>query len=337
MNCKTFVASASAIESSDLYMTIKTVLFTTPSANLNGVRCTIDFMKEIVENQDKYVGLPLCIDASAVAEGKLNRLGHCYDSATDTFSSTMIGSFYDFEIVELGNGETALVGYARVLKRNKAICSALSDLFLRQQLKFSFEISVGDYKELDDGTILIDRADCNKLEGMAVVSMPACPEAVALELVAELQEKGMEESMECKVIEEKIIVDAEEVSIVEEPNAEDGIDATLEAKEKRCAELEALISDMEKRLEQLTAELVAAHACETIIAEDESVTDPVNEVKECQVETPPVASEEPHVEADVLSAVNPFVETNDGIAVGGSRYSLLDEIPETKYSTWTLI
>lgn len=59
---KTFVASASELQSSDLYMTAKMIMFTVPSANLNGVRCTEAFLDEIVEHEDKYVGLPLCAD-----------------------------------------------------------------------------------------------------------------------------------------------------------------------------------------------------------------------------------------------------------------------------------
>lgn len=80
----------------------------------------------------------------------------------------------------------ALVGYARVMKRNKRVCKAIGELFAEGALKFSFEISCGTYETLDDDTILIDAADNNFIEGMCIVSFPACPEAVALELVAEI-------------------------------------------------------------------------------------------------------------------------------------------------------
>lgn len=187
-----FIAAASEISSSDLYMTVKATMFTSPSANLNGVRCTVAFIDEIVGNQQKYVGLPLCADITKLENGLYKNLGHCYNSRTGTFTSTMIGSFYKFEKAEVKEGETALIGYARVLKRNKKVCRAISELFADGNLKFSFEITCGEYEKMSDGTIMIDASEKNYLEGMAIVSMPACPDAVALELVAEITGIGKE-------------------------------------------------------------------------------------------------------------------------------------------------
>ena len=187
-----FVAAASEIASSDLYMTVKATMFTSPSANLNGVRCTAAFIDEIVEHQEKYIGLPLCADMTKLENGLYRNLGHCYNSRTGTFSSTMIGSFYKFEKTAISEDETALIGYARILKRNKKVCRAISELFAEGNLKFSFEITCGEYEKMDDGTIRIDASEKNFLEGMAIVSMPACPDAVALELVAEITGIGKE-------------------------------------------------------------------------------------------------------------------------------------------------
>lgn len=187
-----FVAAASEIASSDLYMTVKATMFTSPSANLNGVRCTAAFIDEIVEHQEKYIGLPLCADMTKLENGLYRNLGHCYNSRTGTFSSTMIGSFYKFEKAALSESETALIGYARVLKRNRKVCRAISELFAEGNLKFSFEITCGEYEKLNDGTIRIDASEKNFIEGMAIVSMPACPDAVALELVAEITGIGKE-------------------------------------------------------------------------------------------------------------------------------------------------
>ena len=215
---KTFVASASELQSSDLYMTIKATQFTVPSANLNGVRCTIGFMDEIVEHQDKYIGLPLCADTVNLVKGRYQKLGHCYDPKTGIFSSSIIGSFYRFEKEELDNGEMALVGYARVMKRNKRVCKAIGELFAEGALKFSFEISCGSYEVLDDDTILIDAADNNFIEGMCIVSFPACPEAVALDLVAEINSIGKEADNMTDVI--------ETVEIAEEEQVEEAVDAS---------------------------------------------------------------------------------------------------------------
>ena len=86
-------------------------------------------MNEIVEHQDKYIGLPLCADTVNLVQGRYTKLGHCYNPRTGVYSSSIIGSFYRFEKEELDNGETALVGYARVMKRNKRVCKAIGELF----------------------------------------------------------------------------------------------------------------------------------------------------------------------------------------------------------------
>lgn len=197
-------AAASTIKSSDLYMTIVATLFTSPSANLNGVRCTEQFIDDIVANQDDFVGLPLYADVKSLERGKTNDLGHMYDSETDTFGSTQIGSFYKYEKTMNEKGEVALIGYARVMKRNTKIRDAIMNLFAENKLKFSFEISVGSYTENDDGTITIDKADKNFLEGMAIVSNPACPDAVAMDLVAEVKEEEVSEMQN-----EELVVAAE--------------------------------------------------------------------------------------------------------------------------------
>lgn len=179
-----FASVVSELQQSDIYLTVKARLFEAPKANLNGASVTIDFLDEIVSNEDKYVGLPLCADVKNLTNGHYQHLGHLYDARTGEFHSTQIGSFYKYEKEEFEGG-AYLVGYARVMKRNKAVCKALGELFAAGALKFSFEISCGSYKTLDNGNIEIDVADDNFLEGAAVVTFPACEDAVALELVAE--------------------------------------------------------------------------------------------------------------------------------------------------------
>lgn len=246
---KTFIASASELQSSDLYMTVKATLFTVPDANLNGVRCTHDFLAEIVENQEKYIGLPLCADVKTLANGQYEKLGHCYNALTGTFLTSMIGSFYKFESIATDNGGEALVGYARILKRNKSVCKAISELFAEGSLKFSFEITCGSYEKLPDDTILIDKADCNFLEGMCVVSFPACPEAVALQLVAEIEacNEDLKKEAERMPNEEAVVAEVEpeqEVVAEEVKPAEEQVQA-----EKTCEE-------EEKETEKETAEIV---------------------------------------------------------------------------------
>lgn len=190
-----FASVISEIQQSDIFMTVKARICETPAANLNGARVTEAFIDEIVGNE-KYVGLPLNADIKALISGKYNRLGHLYDAKTGEFHSTQIGSFYRFEKETFENG-CYLVGYARIPKRNKKLSKAISELFADGNLKFSFELSVGEYEEMDDDTILIDASENNYLEGTAIVTFPACREAVALELVAQKADdaEGGEEEM----------------------------------------------------------------------------------------------------------------------------------------------
>ena len=184
MNKLVFASVISEIQQSDIFMTAKARICEAPAANLNGARVTEAFISEIVDNKERYVGLPLYADVRALTNGNYRRLGHLYDSRTGEFHSTQIGSFYEFEKEDFDDG-CYLVGYARIPKRNKKLSKAISELFADGALKFSFEVSVGEYEELEDNTILIDASDSNYLEGTAIVTFPACEDAVALELVAQ--------------------------------------------------------------------------------------------------------------------------------------------------------
>lgn len=248
---KTFVASASELQSSDLYMTIKTTMFTVPEANLNGVRCTAAFLDEIVQNQEKYIGLPLCADVKNLEMGRYMKLGHCYNATTGTFSSSIIGSFYKFEKEEREDG-CALIGYARVMKRNKRVCKAIGELFAEGMLKFSFEISCGSYEELEDETLLIDAADNNYLEGMCIVSFPACPDAVAMELVAEISNIRKEADDMTDVIESAEVLAEESVVETPAPEAEEIVAETEPVTEPAAEpeEIQAEVSEPEKEEEE---------------------------------------------------------------------------------------
>jgi len=359
---RTFIASASELQSSDLYMTVKATLFTVPEPNLNGVRCTHDFLAEIVENQEKYIGLPLCADVKTLANGQYEKLGHCYNALTGTFLTSMIGSFYKFEAMEIDGGE-ALVGYARILKRNKSVCKAISELFAEGALKFSFEITCGSYEKMPDDTILIDKADCNYLEGMCVVSFPACPEAVALQLVAEIEasNKDLEKEAE-RMPNEETVVETAEVNPEQEVIAED-----KPAEEKDCEETEKETAEIVVHEQHVEVDTTNVYDTETGDEVRETVTHEVNtytcaedeqqetaEVKE-EKEEPETASLHEAIEElrkelaemkasvedvrklfaehteKIVESVNPFMaEINQP-----KKYSLLDEDirePQQHYS-----
>ena len=84
----------------------------------------------------------------------------------------------------------SLLGEARINKRNPAVCSAVEELYALGRLNFSFEIEAEHVQELDDA-LIIDAMDGNELLSMAVVSVPAYPEAHALALVAEADKNEM--------------------------------------------------------------------------------------------------------------------------------------------------
>ena len=203
------IASAviSELQSSDMYLSIRGRLCDV-SANLNQVKVTEAFIDEIVANKEKYTCIPLCADVRGLVNDKT--IGHMYNKSTGEFMSQIIGAMYDFE--KEGSGDsTSLIISVRVMKRYSAVCAALTKLFAENRLKFSFEISCGEYSKAPDGTMIIDASPSNYLEGAAVVTFPACEDAVALELVAECLNKG-DENMNAD--EEKIVETADETAEV---------------------------------------------------------------------------------------------------------------------------
>ena len=204
-----FASVISEMKQSDMFMSVKMRILETPKANLNGVRVTEAFIDEIIADEERYVGLPLYADIKSLLNGKYGNLGHMYNAKTGEFYSTQIGSFYQFE-KETFKGGAYLVGYARIPKRNKKLSEAIATLFADGALKFSFEIACSDYSEDEEGIFIIDASENNYLEGTAIVTFPACEDAVALEFVAQ-REAGNTERGEMEMAEvEKLEVVAEE-------------------------------------------------------------------------------------------------------------------------------
>ncbi len=229
----------SEIQSSDIYLTIKARLFDL-KPNLNGVRVTEAFLNEIVMNEDKYVGIPLYADIRGLIAKQ--PIGHLYNPRTGEFLSTQIGSFYHYE-KEVDGDNTYLCGYARVMKRNKAVCKAIAELFATNNLKFSFELSCGAYAEDEDGTLVIDAHPSNYFEGEAIVTFPACQEATATQLIAECMDKREEGE---RMTEEQIMTTAEEQATTEAIQAE----AATEEAQTEIAETETVDKESEEAPEE---------------------------------------------------------------------------------------
>ena len=288
------------------------------------MRCTEAFLDDIVANQERYIGLPLCADVNNLVQGQYEDLGHCYDPETNTFATSIIGSFYKFEKEAVDEGY-ALVGYARILKRNANVCKAIGELFASGNLKFSFEIACGSYETLEDGTFVIGKAKENYLEGMCVVSFPACPEATARLLVAEIMNCASNENTEAeKMPKDKVL--AEQASAEEEPKTEEVIAAAEEPenetpdeneeaackKEKKAEEEEKEETEKEEEVE--TAESAETKTAEEKVAEEQTAekyvetttvthtetrthdweTDETTEVEDTHIER------EGHIEAEAL-------------------------------------
>lgn len=213
MQNKKVTASAiiSELQSSDMYIQVRGRLCDMKT-NANGVAVTEAFIDEIIANEDKYIGIPLCADVRGLLNNK--NIGHMYNRATGEFMSTIVGSMIHFE-KEVENGNASLIINARIMKRYKAVCAAIANLFAEGRLKFSFEITCGDYEELDDGTMVIDASDLNYLEGAAIVTFPACEDAVAMELVAECLRKEGENMADQELIVETAEAEAQTEAVAE--------------------------------------------------------------------------------------------------------------------------
>ena len=158
--------------------------------NLNGAVCTREFIEEIAGDPE-YEHLPLFCDLDALREHR--HLSHNYDPMRDEFKTSQIGSFINFQTLDV-DGVLYLVGTAKVSKRNRYIIDALQELADRNELKFSYEIETVATVDVDGVEYITGNAG-NKLVGVAVVTEPAVPEAKAL-LVAERENEKEDDQVD---------------------------------------------------------------------------------------------------------------------------------------------
>ena len=278
---KKILASAviSELKSSDKHLTIRGKLCDTKT-NLNGVRVTEAFIDEIVANADDYSGTPLCADVRGLLNNR--KIGHMYNQATGEFMSSIIGSMLSFERVDGSNGVVSLVFTARVMKRYKKICNALEQLYNDGKLKFSFEVSCGSYTEEDDGTIVIDADESNYLEGAAVVTLPACEEAVALELVAECLGEGDENMARKKIMTEQTDVQNQSTEVNAENNEDEKV-TEVNASEQSGENTEVNAENNAENSEVKPEEVNASENSENSedMHDDEDEKDPEQKDDEC--------------------------------------------------------
>lgn len=179
------------------------------------------------------------------------------------FQSEQIGSFFSFAKASDEFG-VSLIGEARIPKRSAQLCGTILRMYEAGTLSFSFEIMASVMAERD-GVMVIDAAEGNELIGMAIVSVPAYPEATALKLVAEKEEENeMDETIRklaetearLKLAEEKLEDDEEKLrqkddALEETAEKQKRQEAELAAAQEKLAEKDARIAELEAQVSQL--------------------------------------------------------------------------------------
>lgn len=275
MNNRVFAASDICLssKSNDIFLFVTMRLLST-RVNRNGDAVTEDFIDEIVANQDTYAGLPVYVDTESLLADK--KLGHNYNRITRKFSTTQVGSLSGFTKVEDDYGYS-LLAEARFPKREAEICEKILELYDAGSLNFSFEISyIPSAVVRKDGVLYIQANEHNMLTGLAIVSVPAYEEAVALSLVAEdestqenVSDATEREGVETMNDENKATeVVAEEAVVTEETVVED-----VATTEEVVAEEQTVVSEESPIVEEAHVESAEEPV---VVAEDVMVPPPAD-------------------------------------------------------------
>ena len=155
--------------------------------NRNDEGVTEAFINDVVSRQEKFECLPFYADKKNLLARNYDRLGHMYNKITKKFGTEQIGSLTGFYSETDEDGVVSLYATARVPKREYDICVRLVELYEMGKLAVSFEVRYNpEYTVQKDGVVFIDANEDNALTGIALVWMPACVDAVALDMVAEV-------------------------------------------------------------------------------------------------------------------------------------------------------
>ena len=265
MNKKFCVASDVLLseKSNDIFLFVTMRMLST-RVNRNKDAVTAEFIDEVVSHPETYLGLPVYVDTAKLLAGDFDGLGHMYNRVTGKFKSTQVGSLSNFEKVEDEYG-ISLIAEARFPKRDAEICEKIVELYDANKLNFSFEISyMPDAVQKEDGVLYIQADEHNMLTGLAIVSVPAYEEAVALSLVAEdesAQSDAAEEGVETMNQDEKTIVAeeaVEETVVAEEAVAEEAVAEEPVAEAAVEEEVSTVVAEEAPEAEEVTAETAQA-------------------------------------------------------------------------------
>lgn len=187
--------------SNDIFLLITFKLFDN-RGNRNGEGVTAAFISEIINHRDKYAALPIYADVPALLGKRYNDLGHKYDPETGRFGTEQIGGLVEYRMDVTDGGVVSLYAEARIPKRETEICERLQEMYVSGGLNVSFEVKYNPQNIIEkDGVRFVDAGEGNTLTGMCIVSVPACPDANALDMVAEV---NAEETTETNEVKEKV-------------------------------------------------------------------------------------------------------------------------------------
>ena len=248
--------------SNDIFLLI-TFKLCDSQGNLNREGVTAAFISEIINNEDKYAALPLYVDVPELLNKNYRNLTHRYDPETGRFNTDQIGGIVHFCSEMNNSGIVSQYGEARVPKREIDICERIQELYELGLLSVSFEIKYNPNNTiLKDGVRFVDAGEGNTLTGMAIVSVPACPDANAQEMVAEANEQTEVNEVNKEMPKEEMVM-AEN----EEVKTEEAVIAEAEPEEEKTEENTAETSENETA----TAETAEAEVVHESIGVHESV------------------------------------------------------------------
>lgn len=274
--------------SNDIFLLITFKLFDN-KGNRNREGVTAAFISEIMNHREKYAALPIYADVPALLGRNYQDLGHNYDPETGHFDTTQIGGLVDFTMSVNDDGVVSLYAEARIPKREYEICDRLQELFVMGGLNVSFEVKYNPSNVIEkDGVRFVDAGEGNSLTGMCIVSVPACRDAVALEMVAEAV--NAEETTGTNEVNEK--VPNEEGTVIAEEVKEETpeVEIAEETATAETAEAEVVHEEIEVK-ESITKdpydgktyhETKTEHTVvETVEEEPETVMEPEQVVADC--------------------------------------------------------
>ncbi|WP_431785795.1 coiled-coil domain-containing protein [Paenibacillus lactis] len=185
-------------QSNDVYMEL-TMCILTDKPNLNNLKFNENYIKGIVANKEKFIGIPLVVNRTKLESGFYSNLNHELDKSTNLLKTDTIGSFVDFREEVDKDGTLMLMGDARIYKRYPTVCESILELYESGDLEFSCEAMVYGYESIDEesGIRCVDyeyEGKINSLFGSCIVSDPAEIRSKPTLLIAEALKIDLGES-----------------------------------------------------------------------------------------------------------------------------------------------